>query len=228
MDTKREALGFCIPAIVFLSIFTLNCVLVSAAQSSYSIEIDPTAAVVKGDLPTGIFGDLNIPNLTQGEGEFDANISKFFVDPETGIVAKDIRANIGDDIAVYIIGVLNVTYFDLFAPNDTEIYLEDRQSDALLNFLDGVLQAYLVNDSVYFICEINCTVVECGDGVNQALIEARCIDEGGNITDRIVLAADDATITVPCQAPGLTPTGLIALVSLLSAIAAVAIVRKRR
>ena len=215
-----------------MSIFTLNCVPVGADQNSYSIEIeiDPTAIVVESGLPTpSVVGDLNIPRFTQGEGEFDANISKFFIDPETGTGVKDLHANIGDNITVYITGVFNVTNNDLCAPNETRIVIVDRYPGALLGFPENIgFYGVQAGDYVYFMWAINFTVVGCGEGVNQALIEARCIDEGGNITDRIVLAADDATVTVPCRAAALTPTGLVALVGLLSALAVLTMRRKRR
>jgi hypothetical protein len=68
----------------------------------------------------------------------------------------------------------------------------------------------------------------CANPCDSIKVEAT---KGGATATRTVTYSTggvEVDLTLPAPTPALTPTGIIALVSLLSAIAAVAIVRKRR
>jgi hypothetical protein len=214
MDTKR-VLGVFIVAIIVLS-----CTLVSTSALiiNESSEISESNILVTITGPNDEDTSSYQPKLMQDGDGFKLEVNKTVWDPVNNRWIEEINAKLGDPVTFNISVVM--TNISAFCNNSTiiiEVYdvAEDFQGE-------GLLLGTVENDTLILSGYLNVTVTGCGSGLNLFGLEIICNDTGA-----VIVAEDTASVNITCLAPTFTPIGLLALVSLLSAIAAVAIVRKR-
>jgi hypothetical protein len=214
MKTKRRALGLFIAASIVLS-----CTLASASALilDKSTEVGESSIIVTitgtNDEDTSSFQ----PKLMQDGSELEVN--KTVWDPETNTWVEEINAKLGDPVTFHISVVMtSVSAFCNISNSSIEVYdiAEDFQGE-------GILYVVLENDTLTISGDLYATVIGCGSGLNLFGFNFTCDDTG-----EVLAAEDTASVNIICPTPALTPTGLIALVGLLSAIAAVTVIRKRR
>jgi hypothetical protein len=162
--------------------------------------------------------------LATASAKVEVGVNKTVWDPDTGTWVEEITAQVGDTVTFQI--NCFCTNLSELCPGTTgspNFGLEDFEPE---NFnLIGINDTRELINGVWYQNQTRHYKIEgCSEGVNKAEFSAGC-----SLDQRIYLVNDTATVTVECpEAPALTPSGLIALVGLLSAIATVTLVRKRR
>lgn len=215
MNHYKIVLIVSVVATVFISVLAVQSV--SAETQVCSFELGkPTIYPLR--LPSSSYDPVP-QQVSQVPGEPELNVNKTVLDPETGAWVEEITAKVGDPVTFHISGVFtNVSSF--CSSNITlDIYdfAEDFQGE-------GVLFLVLENDTVTMYGNVSATIIGCGSGLNLFGISFICDDTG-----QVLTAEDTASVNIICPTPAYTATGLITLVGLLSAIAALRLkIRKRR
>lgn len=220
MNTKNKGIGIFIATIVVISVVAVICIPASANQNFYFRVIDTP----------GDSSDANAPSpITQDNGEFYLDVNKTVLDTETGEWVKEIDARVGDNVTFRISGIIenypnfcgggwNITQF---AKNFT---LSEEWSYDIFYIYFPMISIYYDDNNSTMNTTFNATVVGCGVGYNTLNWTVICPETGEIATDE-----ETVKVNVICsRAPALTPIGLIALISMLSAIAALTITKRKR
>ena len=220
MDTKRRVIGAFIVVIMVLS-----CTLASASARI----LDKSFEVGESSVTVTVTGtnddDTPIYQLLPDSGEFEWEVSKTVLDPVTNTLVDEITAEVGDKVTFQI----NCVAKNIFYVCDNILIEGEDIFPKNFEFVDGYATSNFSEDTLYVNLTLLLEIEGCSNGINEVTFRIYCINESTG--DEILFdeISDTARVRgVECPVPAFTTTGLIALASLLSAIAAVTIVRKRR
>ena len=223
MDTKRRALGLFIAAIIVLS-----CTLTSAS----ALILDKSIEVGESGLTVTILGtddsDMESFSVVQNSGgEFEYDINTTVFDQVTNTWVKETNAQMGDNVT-FRINCSFKNFSKMCGDGWASTIVGNESYPENCKFVDVSAEVKVVDDDVYLNITNFFVADGCGKGIYEVIFTAYCVNASSGEIVVVDTMRDSATVNVDCPAPALTPTGLIALISLLSAIAAVILVRKRR
>jgi len=205
------------------SIILLSCTLASVSASIHeSVEVGESGVTVTVTVINDDDMSSFRPKLMQAGGEFEWEVNKMVWDPVTNTWVDEITAQVGD-IVTFQINLIckNISGIGLILGED--IFPNN------FRYVDGNGTVNSSENTLYVNLTLLLEIEGCSNGVNEMKFAVYGINQSTGEKILVDEISDTATVRgVECPVPAFTPVGLIALVSALSAIAAVTIVRKRR
>jgi hypothetical protein len=220
LRSTKKGIGLIVTVIVLIGVFTVATP-ASASNQNFTYRGDDSGfsieATIKGD------GPVDRPHLLQNFGQegVELVVNKTVFDPTTGEWVKTRTADLNDEVNFNIVIILKD--YHSFCGGDLSMIVDDVSSSNLLIFGEPSINLSIDLTNLTININFSAQVVGCGVGTNNVNATFMCADPEATLTEE-----DMVTVDILCPTPILTPLGLIALVGLLSTIAAVTLVRKRR